>query len=241
VGGVHLRELRPDNTTPLRDYLGGSAKGIEGYPFHELTQVHKYTRRDREQLEALHRRVREFYHAPILHGEAVEADESPEGRRLRLRGARIRARRSALRMVSSWGACRAAKDESMVKPIERVLRSGLFGPWDAPDIGSTSFRPAQPGAPQALGLRLVRLLPELHELLIWKPNWVLTYHYWPTSLQHAHLRGDLLLRAAEERARAPAAGARGGVVQGVRLQGRQHARGDADDARIEHSREVSSR
>ena len=22
----------------------------------------------------------------------------------------------------------------MVKPIERVLRSGLFGPWDPPDI-----------------------------------------------------------------------------------------------------------
>ena len=29
----------------------------------------------------------------------------------------------------------------MVKPIERVLRSGLFGVWDAPDIGLSELPP----------------------------------------------------------------------------------------------------
>ena len=52
----------------------------------------------------------------------------------------------------------------MVKPIERVLRSGLFGPWDRPDIDGLDELPpgAQPGAPPGLGRRLVRVLPQLH-------------------------------------------------------------------------------
>ena len=41
-------------------------------------------------------------------------------------------------------------------------------------------------------------------LLIWKPNWYLTYHYWPTSYNTHIFEGTLLLRAAEERARAAA-------------------------------------
>src|SRR6201990_2624023 len=33
-------------------------------------------------------------------------------------------------MVSSWGGMSPPKDLNMVKPIERILHSGLFGPWD---------------------------------------------------------------------------------------------------------------
>ena len=37
-------------------------------------------------------------------------------------------------MISSWGGMSPPKDVTMVKPVERVLRSGLFGPWDRPSI-----------------------------------------------------------------------------------------------------------
>lgn len=37
-------------------------------------------------------------------------------------------------MISTWGGMSPPKDLKMVKPIERVLHSGLFGPWDRPDI-----------------------------------------------------------------------------------------------------------
>ena len=37
-------------------------------------------------------------------------------------------------------------------------------------------------------------------MLVWKPNWYLTYHYWPTSYNTHIFEGTLLLRAAEERA-----------------------------------------
>jgi hypothetical protein len=67
----------------------------------------------------------------------------------------------------------------MVKPSERVLRSGLFGPWDAPDIGEIpdGLNPAK--APQ-WGLDSFLFYPNFM-ILVWKTNWVLTYHYWPTS------------------------------------------------------------
>ena len=69
----------------------------------------------------------------------------------------------------------------MVKPIERKLRSGLFGPWDAPDIGLDELPPGlNPARHKAWGIDSFLFFPNFM-VLIWKPNWVLTYHYWPTS------------------------------------------------------------
>ena len=99
-------------------------------------------------------------------------------------------------MVSSWGGMSPPKDLSMVKPIEQKLRSGLFGPWDAPDIGLDELPPGlNPARHPAWGIDSFVFFPNFM-LLVWKPNWYLTYHYWPTSLQHPHLRGHALLRAA---------------------------------------------
>jgi len=67
----------------------------------------------------------------------------------------------------------------MVKPIERVLRSGLFGVWDAPDIGALP-EGLNPARHPAWGEDSFLFFPNF-TLLIWKPNWYLTYHYWPTS------------------------------------------------------------
>jgi hypothetical protein len=82
-------------------------------------------------------------------------------------------------MVSSWGGMAPPKDLNMVKPIERVLRSGLFGPWDAPDVGELPPG-VNPAGSRAWGVDSFLFFPNFM-LLLWKPNWYLTYHYWPTS------------------------------------------------------------
>src|SRR3546814_14007389 len=82
-------------------------------------------------------------------------------------------------MVSSWGGMAPPKDETMVKPIERVLRSGLFGVWDAPDIGPLP-EAMNPSKHKAWGEDSYLFFPNFM-VLLWKPNWVLTYHYWPTA------------------------------------------------------------
>ena len=96
----------PDNTTPLRDYLGGIGKGIEGYPFHELTQVHKYRAEVGSNWKLFIDAFAEFYHAPILHGEAIRvAEESSKLAAVRLRGARATgstARTAWCRRGAAW-------------------------------------------------------------------------------------------------------------------------------------------
>jgi hypothetical protein len=95
-------------------------------------------------------------------------------------------------MVSSWGGMSPPKDLDMVKPIERVLQSGLFGPWAKPDIeGLAELPPAvNPARHPAWGVDSFVFFPNFM-LLIWEPGWYLTYHYWPTSYNTHIFEGTL--------------------------------------------------
>jgi phenylpropionate dioxygenase-like ring-hydroxylating dioxygenase large terminal subunit len=178
--GFIFVNLDAQNRTPVREYLGALAKGIEGYPFHELTQVHRYRAEVGSNWKLFVDAFTEFYHAPVLHAKQAVADESTK---LQNYGYEALAYDidGPHGVVSSWGGMAPPKDLAMVKPIERVLRSGLFGPWDAPDIGIDALPPGlNPAGHHAWGLDSFLFFPNFM-LLIWKPNWVLTYHYWPTS------------------------------------------------------------
>ena len=75
VGGVHLREPRsPRTRRRLREYLGELGKGIEGYPFHELTQVHKYRAEIGSNWKLFIDAFTEFYHAPVLHAKQAVSE-----------------------------------------------------------------------------------------------------------------------------------------------------------------------
>ncbi|MGW1215004.1 aromatic ring-hydroxylating oxygenase subunit alpha [Streptomyces sp. NPDC002499] len=180
--GFVFVNLDRDNTTPLREYLGEFAKGIEGYPFHKMTQAHRYRAEIGANWKLFIDAFAEFYHAPILHAGQYMADEA---RKIQKYGY------EALHydidgphsMVSSWGGIAPPHDRKMVKPIEGALRSGLFGPWEAPDIGLTTEQlpPAvNPTRDPRWGMDSFVFFPNFM-LLIWRPNWVLTYHYWPTA------------------------------------------------------------
>jgi len=168
------------NSTSLRDVLGEFGKGLEGYPFGKMTQVHKYRADVKSNWKLFIDAFAEFYHAPILHAGQYQPDEAAkvasygyEALAYGIDGPHG--------MVSSWGGISPPKDLSMVKPMERKLRSGLFGPWDAPDIGLEELPPAiNPARHKAWGQDSFFFFPNFM-ILIWKPNWVLTYHYWPTT------------------------------------------------------------
>ncbi len=59
----------------------------------------------------------------------------------------------------------------MVKPIERVLRSGLFGPWDRPDIAGLADdelpEGINPGKYPVWGQDSWEFFPPNMTLLIW--------------------------------------------------------------------------
>jgi phenylpropionate dioxygenase-like ring-hydroxylating dioxygenase large terminal subunit len=177
-GWIFVNLDREGTPEPLKEYLGDLAAGIDGYPFHEMTQVHKYRAEVGSNWKLYIDAFTEFYHAPVLHAKQAVQEESQK-----LINVGYEALHYAIDgphgLVSSWGGMAPPKEESMVKPIERKLRSGLFGPWDPPiDIDLPAG--LNPSQSNAWGLDSYLFFPNWM-LLIWKPGWVLTYNYWPTS------------------------------------------------------------
>jgi phenylpropionate dioxygenase-like ring-hydroxylating dioxygenase large terminal subunit len=188
--GFVFVNLDPDGTVPLREYLGDLGKGLEGYPFDKMTQVFKYRAPVGSNWKLFIDAFAEFYHAPVLHARQAVAEES---RKLADYGFEALAYRldGPHSMVSSWGGMSPPKDLSMVKPIERLARSGLFGPWNTPDIGIDELPPAlNPARSKAWGVDSFVFFPNFM-VLVWKTNWYLTYHYWPTSYNTHLFEGTL--------------------------------------------------
>jgi phenylpropionate dioxygenase-like ring-hydroxylating dioxygenase large terminal subunit len=202
--GFIFINLNAENTTSLKDYMGEFGAELEGYPFDKMTEVYKYRANVGANWKLFIDAFAEFYHAPILHAKQAVSDES---RKLVEVGFEALAYgiNGPHSMVSSWGGMSPPKDPSMVKPIERVLRSGLFGPWDKPDIeGLDPLPPAlNPAQHRAWGIDSFVFFPNFM-LLVWEPGWYLTYHYWPTSYNTHIFEGTLYFvppKNAEERLR----------------------------------------
>ena len=175
----------------LSEYLGPLAKGVEGYPFHEMTEVYSYKAEVGSNWKLFIDAFAEFYHAPVLHQKQAVKGEADKLVNIGFEALHYDLQ-SPHSMISSWGGMSPPKDLNMVKPIERVLRSGLFGPWDRPAIDGLDTLPPglNPSRHKAWGVDEIEFFPNF-SLLFWAPGWYLTYHYWPTAVDRHIFEANL--------------------------------------------------
>ncbi|MEE2060140.1 RHO alpha subunit C-terminal catalytic domain-containing protein [Rhodococcus artemisiae] len=191
--GFIFVNLDDANTNPLRESLGKFAAGLEGFPFGEFTQRFTYRSEVGSNWKLYIDAFAEFYHAPVLHSKQYVSEES---QKLQAYGfeALYYDVDGPHGMVSSWGGMAPPKDPSMVKPIERILRSGNFGPWDKPDIPGLADLPTglNPARHPSWGLDSYVFFPNFM-LVMWEPGWFLTYHYWPTAYNRHTFEGTMYM------------------------------------------------
>lgn len=171
-----------DNAGPLNEYLGSLAKGIEGYPFGEMTEVYSYKSEIGSNWKLFLDAFVEFYHAPILHQGQYTKEEAAKIQKFGYEALHYELA-GPHSLQSTWGGQSPPADLNMVKPLDRALRSGLFGPWDKPDL-IADLKELPPSVnikrvPQ-WGIDSFVFFPNFM-ILIWEPGWYLTYQYWPTA------------------------------------------------------------
>jgi phenylpropionate dioxygenase-like ring-hydroxylating dioxygenase large terminal subunit len=172
----------PEQT--LAEFLGELGTGLAGYPFGEMTQAYTFRAEINANWKLFVDAFVEFYHAPVLHQRQAASEEAEKLFNYGFEALHYELL-SPHSMVSSWGGMSPPKDPKMVKPIENALRSGLFGPWDAPGVVDELPPLVNPANHRAWGVDSFVLYPNFM-ILIWERQWYLTYHYWPLA-ENKHL------------------------------------------------------
>lgn len=177
--GFIFVNLAKQPSQTLTEFLGPMITAID-YPFDKITERFYYRGDIRSNWKVFLDAFQEFYHAPILHGRQNPVMSQPAYQQggfyalhFQLDGPH--------RLGSTTGGAGGLLPAEFLNPIEGVMRSGLFGPWDAADIGTNGLPPGvNPGKKKGWGLDSFQIFPNF-AFIIWETNWYLTYHYWPTA------------------------------------------------------------
>lgn len=177
--GFIFVNLADEPEQSLKDFLGPMWDGLAGYPFGEMTSRFTHRADINSNWKLFVDAFVEFYHAPVLHQRQAVASEGQKLYNVGYENLHYELV-SPHSFESAWGGMSPPKDPSMVKPIENALRSGLFGPWDAPGIVDELPPFVNRSRHRAWGVDSFVVFPNFM-ILVWERQWVLTYHYWPTA------------------------------------------------------------
>ena len=177
---INLEDEPPQS---LRDFLGPMITGLDGYPFHLVTEQYGFRAEIKSNWKIFLDAFQEYYHAPILHSQQqVSALRNFEVGfdvpHYQIDGPH--------RLVSTggWkGVPRHLTPPEQMYPIESLLESGLMGPWqrDLPELEMDALPPGvNPGKLDPWSISNFQIFPNF-VILIYERGWYLTYHYWPTS------------------------------------------------------------
>jgi len=178
--GFIFVNLAGEPEQPLREFLGPMITDLDGYPFDKMTERFSYRAEVGANWKLYMVAFQEFYHAPVLHARQTPAKFSTAAQQAGFEAPHYRIE-GPHRLVSTSGIAAWELDRDMRKPMEDITRSGLFGPWDRPDLGVDTMPVGlNPAGCDPWGLDSFQLWPNF-VILIWAQGWYLTYHYWPTA------------------------------------------------------------
>ncbi len=175
---------------PLHEYLGPMLGALDGYPFERMTERRVYRTEIKANWKLFVDAAQEFYHAPVLH-----LKQNPPALALPMQDNGFEAPYYQIdgphRVVSTNGIRAWDLPEDKRKRMDTITRSGLFGAWDAPDLGIEKM-PAgiNPGGCEPWGMDSFQVYPNFL-LGIWSQNWVMSYTYWPTGFNSHVFEGTL--------------------------------------------------
>jgi phenylpropionate dioxygenase-like ring-hydroxylating dioxygenase large terminal subunit len=186
--GFIFVNLADDPEQSLLEFLGPMITALDGYPFEKLTERYDFRADIGCNWKVFSDAFQEYYHVPYLHPQEATPAARPktiamgfEAPHYQLDGPH--------RMVSTSGAPRRAWPTEYQYPIEIATRSGLFGPWNEPDLGD-DLPGVNPGGIDGWAIANFQVFPNL-EILIWETGWYLVYRFWPTSHNTHRFEGTL--------------------------------------------------
>jgi len=188
---VNFAEEPPQS---LREFLGPMVTALDDYPFDRMTERYDFRADIGCNWKVFADAFQEYYHVPMLHPQ-----EATPATRAQIQSMGFEAPHYQLdgphRMVSTSGAPRRLWPADYQYPIEIATRSGLFGPWDEPDLGE-DLPGVNPGKIDKWAMSNFQIFPNM-EILIWETGWYLMYRYWPTSNNTHRFEGTLFFVPSE--------------------------------------------
>jgi Rieske 2Fe-2S family protein len=177
--GFIFVNLAKQPSQTLTEFLGPMITAID-YPFEKCTERYYYRGDIRSNWKVFLDAFQEFYHPPILHGHQnpVMSQSGYQAQGYYTMHFQVD---GPHRVGSTPGGAGGLLPPEMYNPIERVMRSGLFGPWDASEIVADKLPPGlNPGNKKRWGLDSFQIFPNF-AIVFWETGWYLTYHYWPLA------------------------------------------------------------
>jgi nitrite reductase/ring-hydroxylating ferredoxin subunit len=183
--------LDDEPTQTLTEFLGPMIGALDTYPFEKLTERYDFVANNNSNWKLFADAFQEYYHVPALHPQQVPAAvRNPDGgftcAHFQCDGPH--------RVVSTAGPRRWTLDPAYMYPVELATKSGLVGPWEAPDLGPIPAG-VNPGGVEPWGISNFQIFPNT-EVLIYSTGWYLMYRYWPTSPGTHRFEGTLAFSPA---------------------------------------------
>lgn len=176
--GFIFVHLAPEPPQTLREFLGPMVSAIEDFPFDRLTERYGFRSTVAANWKLMMDALQEQYHAPVVHRS--QRPENFEAHAAGFEAAHYQID-GPHRMFNTPGIRPWELPDDHIKASERLVRGGLFGPWDPPAFHEATQIPgAKPGGHETVGVALFEIWPNFG-IQLWERGWYHTYQHWPVA------------------------------------------------------------